>query len=330
MRILFCIIGSQFYFEWGSGEWAGPKVLSRDGWGLVGTIHTLCTKLWRDVRNSSSFGVIADVLRMFVNKNYIDDEFEVALQDFIARNILNPDFEEKFGPILGMGGVKNNYVNSLNVVKSGLLIDKGTPEVQFQSHYNHLFQAEDIQNNPDVTQLHDLDSKSDSTEDIIVFTVDSSLLTALSTRFVRNTGYEDINFYCAMTERDLTCLLKRKLLYRQKVLNNIRNCTIDDSLDLTLKEKPAEKKSRVVLKEKAESKGYLGQDGRKTFKITGSNSKGLKKVEETIVQPMGRGFAAPILSVNFNIGHKKDDPKHVHAYSADDIKILEKIQYEGS
>ncbi|KAI3756887.1 hypothetical protein L1987_56711 [Smallanthus sonchifolius] len=246
------------------------------------------------------------------------------MQDFIARNILNPDFEEKFGPILGMGGVKNNYVNSLNVVKSRLLIDKGTPESD---------STEDIIGTPfdsddHFREFHSYGSRllqANYEGPYPVFIVDSSLLTALSTRFVRNTGYEDINFYCAMTERDLTCLLKRKLLYRQKVLNNIRNCTIDDSLDLTQKEKPAEKKSRVVLKEKAESKGYLGQDGRKTFKITGSNSKGLKKVEETIVQPMGRGFAAPILSVNFNIGHKKDDPKHVHAYSADDIKISEKI-----
>ncbi|KAI3714439.1 hypothetical protein L1987_73041 [Smallanthus sonchifolius] len=110
----------------------------------------------------------------------------------------------------------------------------------------------------------------------------------------------------------------------RKVLNDLRTCTIDDSLDLTPKEKPAEKKSKVIMKDKSESKGSMGQEGRKTFKIIDSKVTGLKKVEESTLQPKGRGFAAPILSVNFNIGHKKEDPKHVHAFSADNIKVTKK------
>ncbi|KAI3797704.1 hypothetical protein L1987_32967 [Smallanthus sonchifolius] len=52
-----------------------------------------------------------------------------------------------------------------------------------------------------------------------------------STCFKKSGDMEEFNFYDVMSERTLMFMLKRKLLYREKVLSDIRNCTIDDDKD---------------------------------------------------------------------------------------------------
>ncbi|KAI3727417.1 hypothetical protein L1987_67231 [Smallanthus sonchifolius] len=219
-----------------------------------------------------------------------------------------------------MDGDKMN----LNVEKSASIPESGIIENQFQSHYNQLFQFEEpsvmsafIQSidlhqtmepvKSDLCPLFDSDDhynsfhdygskllKSNVEEAVPVFTIDSSILHAL------------------------------KLLYRQKVLNDIKNCTIDESKDVIPKEGPPDKKMKVIKIEKEVIKGNSGQDGKKFFKVINTKNNTQKKKVELARRTEQENFVAPILSVHYNMGHKKEDPKHLHAYSAENSKITKK------
>ncbi|KAI3808236.1 hypothetical protein L1987_24185 [Smallanthus sonchifolius] len=179
--------------------------------------------------------------------------------------------------ILGQGFVKCNSVNIAdNVVipikdLSDTLDDNAIIVENYQSHFNQLFQNYEppssndpipppepmiktdydkpglsslFENDDQFREFHSYGSKllqANSEGHLRVFTIDSSNLNALATRL--------------------------------KVLNDIKNCTIDESLDSPPKESSAEKKSKAIRKEKYEVKGILGQDERKTFKVIDSKNK---------------------------------------------------------
>ncbi|KAI3763414.1 hypothetical protein L1987_53872 [Smallanthus sonchifolius] len=198
---------------------------------------------------------IHEALIAYLSKSYSTPEFEHNVRKFITRNVMNPEFDLKFGNLFRSSAIGKCLRNC----------------------------------NP--IQLHAPVTNSVSRE----------VNDAGSTNLKKTGDIGEFNFYDVLSERTLVFMLKRKLLYREKVLSDLRNCSVDEDI---ASNPSIEKKFKPGAKKDKEGKTlnpkffYVTPEGRTIIKLVNTKY----KIPDA-------PLLTPLLNLEFNAGNDKVNEK---------------------